>query len=108
MDALKELAGLGGDEYEDADTGGDDGESSEDDDEEKKKIAEWGKKRRAEEKKAAQKHSAKFTAAGQPGLQAALAARLPQTATPAQLLILLGMALLLAALLLRRWVLARC
>ncbi|MDP7297652.1 MAG: LPXTG cell wall anchor domain-containing protein, partial [Gammaproteobacteria bacterium] len=74
----------------------------------KKKIAEWGKKRRAEEKKAAQKHSAKFTAAGQPGLQAALAARLPQTATPAQLLILLGMALLLAALLLRRWVLARC
>ena len=73
-----------------------------------KKIVKSVKKRRAEEKKAADKRSEKFTAAGQPGLQAALAARLPQTATPAQLLILLGMALLLAALLLRRWVLARC
>jgi len=73
-----------------------------------KQIVKSVKKRRAEEKKAADKRSAKFTAAVQPGLQAALVARLPQTATPAQLLILLGMALLLAALLLRRWVLARC
>jgi LPXTG-motif cell wall-anchored protein len=62
-------------------------------------------KRKLSEKK---KYSAKPKKAAQPGLQLALAQNLPQTATPAQLLMLLGVALLLGAVLLRRRVFARC
>ncbi len=62
-------------------------------------------KRKLSEKK---KYSAKPKKAAQPGLQLALAQNLPQTATPAQLLMLLGVVLLLGAVLLRRRVFARC